>query len=264
MKRLAAVALVVVCMALPACAQRGSAHGGFSGHGGFSSHGAQGFHGGFSAPASRGFSGRAGGRAYGAPRGFQRPGVGAYRGRGPYTGSWRYRRPYISPYGAGVGYGYPAWGAPYFLSDPDFDDNYDDSQAQQNSNAYDQQPDAGQQEPEQQMGPYAPAPYPGSPYAGGSYAPPPYPGPSYAAPSYPAPSAAPRPAPAPASEEAVTLVFKDGRPPEQIHNYLMTGDTLYIGDRQHREIAVDQLDLAATTKVNREAGVDFHLPGVSR
>jgi hypothetical protein len=196
--------------------------------------------------------------------------VGAYRGRGPYTGSWRYRRPYISPYGVGYGYpgyGYPGWGAPYFLSDPDFDDSDDDSSAQQNSNAYDQQPDAGQQEPEQQMGPYAPAPYPGSPYAGGPYAPPPYPGPSYAAPnaapSYAAPSVQPRPAPAPASEEAVTLVFKDGRPPEQIHNYLMTANTLYVGDQRRREIPVDQLDLAATAKVNREAGVDFHLPGAS-
>ncbi|HEY1903158.1 MAG TPA: hypothetical protein VGG56_12030 [Terracidiphilus sp.] len=258
MKRLAAVALVVFFMALPACAQHGSSHGGgFSGHGGFSSHGAQGFHGGFSAPASRGFSSRVNGRAFSVPRGFQRPGVGAYRGRAPYTGSWRHRRPYIPRYGAGVVYGYPVWGAPYFLSDPGFDDYDDDSSAYaQQQEPEQQQPEP--QEPDQQMGPYAPAPYSGSPYAGGSYPPQPYPGPSYSA-----PSAQPRPVPAPASEETVTLVFKDGRPPEQIHNYLMTANTLFVGDQRHREIPVDQLDLAATAKANREAGVDFHLPGAS-
>jgi hypothetical protein len=67
------------------------------------------------------------------------------------------------------------------------------------------------------------------------------------------------PAPVPASEEAVTLIFKDGRPPEQIHNYLLTRSTLYVGD-PHRAIPTDQLDLDATAKVNQAAGVDFQLP----
>jgi hypothetical protein len=69
-----------------------------------------------------------------------------------------------------------------------------------------------------------------------------------------------RPAPAPASEEAVTLIFKDGRPPEQIHNYLLTRSTLYVGDQLRRAIPTDQLDLVATAKANQEAGVDFQLP----
>jgi hypothetical protein len=66
------------------------------------------------------------------------------------------------------------------------------------------------------------------------------------------------------SEAAVTLIFKDGRPPEQIHNYILTRDTLYVGDRRSSEIPIDQLDLEATAKVNRDAGVDFRVPEGSR
>jgi hypothetical protein len=66
--------------------------------------------------------------------------------------------------------------------------------------------------------------------------------------------------PALGSEGAVTLVFKDGRPPEQIHNYLLTRNTLYVQDQKHQEIPTDQLDLVATAKVNEDAGVDFRLP----
>jgi hypothetical protein len=62
------------------------------------------------------------------------------------------------------------------------------------------------------------------------------------------------------SEDAVTLVFKDGRPPEQIHNYLLTRTTLYVRDQHRRDIPLDQLDLAATQKSNHDAGVDFQLP----
>jgi hypothetical protein len=61
-------------------------------------------------------------------------------------------------------------------------------------------------------------------------------------------------------EDAVTLVFKDGRPAEHIHNYAMTRTTLYVQDQHHREIAIADLDLAATVKANREAGVSFAVP----
>jgi hypothetical protein len=60
------------------------------------------------------------------------------------------------------------------------------------------------------------------------------------------------------------LIFKDGRPPMQIHNYLLTRDTLFVGDRHPSEIPVDQLDLGETAKVNRAAGVDFRLPEGTR
>ena len=73
-------------------------------------------------------------------------------------------------------------------------------------------------------------------------------------------SVLPHPSPTPGSEEAVTLIFKDGRTPEQIHNYLLTRTTLYVGDPYHRDIPISQLDLAATAKVNHDAGIDFHLP----
>jgi hypothetical protein len=71
------------------------------------------------------------------------------------------------------------------------------------------------------------------------------------------------PTSAPLSEEAVTIVFKDGRPPEQIHNYILTRTTLSVQDQQRRNIPLDQLDIAATEKVNKEAGVDFQLPNAT-
>ena len=66
------------------------------------------------------------------------------------------------------------------------------------------------------------------------------------------------------NEDAITLLSKDGRPPEQIHNYLLTRTTLYVRDQQRRDITLDQLDLAATQKVNHDAGVDFPLPLTSK
>jgi len=59
----------------------------------------------------------------------------------------------------------------------------------------------------------------------------------------------------------ITLIFKDGRPAEHIHNYLLSRNTLTILDGRHRDIPVNQLDLAATENANRGAGIDFHLPG---
>jgi hypothetical protein len=62
------------------------------------------------------------------------------------------------------------------------------------------------------------------------------------------------------NDDAVTLVFKDGRAPEKIHNYALTRTTVYVTDGRRREIPVAALDLAATEQVNRAAGVDFQLP----
>jgi len=59
---------------------------------------------------------------------------------------------------------------------------------------------------------------------------------------------------------AVTLVFKDGRPAEQIHSYILTRTTLYVRDQHHRDIPIDQLDLAATQRLNHDAAVDFQTP----
>jgi hypothetical protein len=101
-------------------------------------------------------------------------------------------------------------------------------------------------------------------YAGSGY---PEPGPE----NYPPQPDQEQPAPVtpemqyvPSSADAVTLVFKDGRPPEQIHNYLATSKTLTVIDgNHHREIPVADLDVSATVKANRETGVGFQLPGAT-
>jgi hypothetical protein len=80
----------------------------------------------------------------------------------------------------------------------------------------------------------------------------------------PYPPSMPGPPPALDSEQAVTLVFKDGRPTEQIRNYVLTPTTLYVQDRQQRAIPVEQLDLLATAKINQDAGVSFQLPNTAR
>jgi hypothetical protein len=242
MKRLAAVALIVVGVALPICAQRsGGSHGGFSGHA------SSGFHGGFSghsAPASNGGSrASAPGRyAAGTPRstgsvaqGSLRAGAGNSRGRAPYNGDRHHRRPYRSAYGTGFPYGYPGLigGYPYGYADNGYGDTGDSDDAQAAANA---SPDGNDAQPP--LEPYQQPPLePWQPN-----------------------SVLPHPSSATGSEDAVTLIFKDGRPPERIHNYLLTRTTLYVDDTNHRVIPTSQLDLVATAKVNHDAGVDFRLP----
>ena len=64
----------------------------------------------------------------------------------------------------------------------------------------------------------------------------------------------------PAPEDTTTLVFKDGRPPEQIHNYALSRTAIYITGPRIREIALDDLDLAATQRANQDSGTPFQLP----
>jgi hypothetical protein len=64
-------------------------------------------------------------------------------------------------------------------------------------------------------------------------------------------------------QDAVTLIYNDGRPPEQIHNYMLTSTRLYVMDENRCAIPVSQLDLDATKRVNRDAGIDFRLPVTS-
>ncbi len=66
------------------------------------------------------------------------------------------------------------------------------------------------------------------------------------------------------AQPATTLIFKDGRPSTQVHNYALTGSTLYALDGESRqEIPLSLLNVPATVEANRAAGVDFALP-VSR
>jgi hypothetical protein len=129
-----------------------------------------------------------------------------------------------------IPYGANGWIAPGYLGYGDY--GSDDNSGSATTQAYDGQPQPDQSG-QDQAGPLSPYP--------------PYPGP-------------PQPISAPASQEAVTLVFADGRPSEQIHNYMLTRTTLFVLDEHHRDIPLNQLDLAATAKVNHDAGVDFQLP----
>lgn len=69
----------------------------------------------------------------------------------------------------------------------------------------------------------------------------------------------------PEVQQPLTVIFKNGRPPEMIQNYMMSSRTLTDLDRQHYEqIPLDQIDVAATEQLNRTRGVDFQIPAMSR
>lgn len=149
------------------------------------------------------------------------------------TAGTRYRRPYRYRYTGPAIYGVGGWVNPGYLA---YDTGYDSGYNDDPGYAAPPYPDPGQAGP---IGPPDPSmmPQPQAPVA-------------YAS----------APAAEPASEDAVTLVFKDGRPNQQVHNYALTRSTLYVLDQHRREIAVGDLDLAATVKLNQESGVDFHPP----
>jgi hypothetical protein len=268
MKRLAAVALIVAGVVFPAFGQHGGAgHGGAGGHAGFSGHS------GFSVGASSRFAGPSrfaapsrfapGGPMRRSPGSFGRVPSG-YPGsrRAPYPGLYsrpnpgpKYgypaqrsgdrgvgnirdrdhrRSPYISAIGAVYPYSLGPWIWPVYPTYLDYGDDYgDDSQGAQNALTSDMEyyDNGDYDEPPQQwpaLGPNAPSAYQ-----------------SQAAPD---------------SETAVTLIFKDGRRPLQIHNYALTQSTLFVGDARGVTIPIDQIDIPATEKANSDAGVDFHLP----
>ena len=323
MRRLAAVSVVVVGLALSgisnaALGQHGGGGGGSHGGGGGVSHGGGGFSG-HAAPVSRGnpggnpgsnpgFAARSSGapspamrgsapRAFGASHvgggyrvgggysagggyrvgsgqvhygartaGYQRNGTDQAGRRDPRDprnpGRGRYRDRHGNYYGGGIGYGLP-YGYPgdgylgYGLGYGD-DESYadqgiysdSDSDSQQGypdngypDNGYGQGDGTGANGYDPQSGP-AYNGYDQQRYAGVARAP--YTG--AAAQSVPGPS------------PAVTLIFKDSRPTEQVHNFLLTANTLSVLDGHPHDIPVGELDLAATVRANRGAGVDFRLP----
>lgn len=69
--------------------------------------------------------------------------------------------------------------------------------------------------------------------------------------------------PAKAAEEALrtTLVFKDRRPRETVVSYAIVGGMLLdLNPTHRRKIALSDLDLPETARVNEQDGVDFRLP----
>jgi hypothetical protein len=122
-------------------------------------------------------------------------------------------------------------------------------------------PDYGQQAPYAQGGPYDEGyPPPRAPYAPQGYPPPPQSGNQSDAQSPAAQSSAAQSDGL--DHPAVTLVFNDGRQPVKVHSYVLTGSSVFVAENGHqRVIPIADLDLPATIAQNRDAGVDFELPG---
>jgi hypothetical protein len=65
------------------------------------------------------------------------------------------------------------------------------------------------------------------------------------------------------NEPAVTLVFRDHRPNQVIHNYLINGGTLTVWDEYAHDIPIADLNIEATRKLNRDKGIDLMLPNAN-
>jgi hypothetical protein len=156
-----------------------------------------------------------------------------------------------------AGYGYP------YVIDPGFydwslpDDSESDDESGTNP-AYD----------EGGAGPDYPAPYPEYGYG----APGEMPQDAFAGEVPPAAersrqgaAAGPSAVSAPNSGQKLTVIFRSDRVPVKMQNYMMTAKVLTDLDAQHYEqIPIDQIDVAATERVNQADGVGFAVPGASR
>ncbi|MGB8030630.1 MAG: hypothetical protein WCF30_13335 [Terracidiphilus sp.] len=269
-------AIALLALAVPAFAQHGGVHAGsiggrgFSGPAGFSSHPAFSGSPGFArpAPAAR-YGSVAGFRTYGQPgprspyygnrfaAGRSSPGrfsynpraAGLSRGRNPDRDRFDARRRqfhnwYVSTYPYWAGYPYLIDPNAYNLGLYDWDDSDNSASDTSQSDSY-------------ESNQYGPAPLYPPPYPEEA---PPYPNQGYAAPVAEAGAAVPA-----VSDQFLTVIFKNGRAPIKVRNYLMTAKVLTDLDSQHYEqIPLDQIDLAATVRINTAAGVDFQVPGASR
>lgn len=149
------------------------------------------------------------------------------RNLGGYYGSWGYVAPYYYPADSSV-YGYD-----YVGSGPDLYSG----------------PPVGPNDPMLHMIVEQPP--------AGRYGPPPD------VQAYEPPAAAPLPAATPAPEvkpgEPTVLVFRNGKQ-QEVTNYAIMGDTLYVFDENRKKIALADLDLPATVKANDDRGMEFKVP----
>lgn len=78
-----------------------------------------------------------------------------------------------------------------------------------------------------------------------------------------APPAAPQPPATPPAEvkpgEPTELVFRDGKH-QEVTNYAIMGDSLYVFDQARKKIALADLDIPATIKANDDRGIEFRMP----
>ena len=88
------------------------------------------------------------------------------------------------------------------------------------------------------------------------------------APTHPAPQdqavEEPSASPPPAAQEVrpgvpTILVFRDGHKQDVI-NYAIMGQTVYVFDNRTKKVALADLDVPATIKANDDQGVEFHVP----
>jgi hypothetical protein len=271
-------AIALLALAAPAFAQ----HGGHGGRGGQGSAGRAGFSGSPGFSQARSFAAPAPPARYGAPSARVRASASAgFRGTVrpdypiPSNGSRiNAGRPAYHPAGAGrsgasnrgqsdtrrrsfnnwyTNY-YPAWrGYEYpYLIDPGFYDWGDTDSGNSGASASN---DSGTSAYDQgDAAPGYPAPYPDEGYG------PPYEQPAEQ-PAAPVPAAVSAPLP----KQPLTVIFKSGRDPIRIENYMMTAKVLTDLDAQHYEqIPLDQVDRVATQWANSAVGVDFQIPGAAR
>jgi len=76
--------------------------------------------------------------------------------------------------------------------------------------------------------------------------------------------APPSPAQPPAAHDAKpnepsVLVFRDGHH-QEVSNYAIMGQTVYVFDQRPQKIALADLDVPATIKANDERGLEFNIP----
>jgi hypothetical protein len=80
--------------------------------------------------------------------------------------------------------------------------------------------------------------------------------------AYSSPPEPEMPAPAPAdvtSNDPTVLVFRNGQH-QQVINYAIMGDSLYVFDQGRKRIGLADLDIPATIKANEDAGQEFKVP----
>jgi hypothetical protein len=153
---------------------------------------------------------------------------GGGRGRGGY-GGWAYVMPYYYPVdNSAYGYDYVGAGPDLYSGPP-----------------------VGPNDPLHMVGEQPPV----DPYG---YGPPPD------AEAYAAPPAAPTaPPPEVKPGEPTVLVFRNGKQ-QEVTNYAIMGDTLYVFDQSKRKIALADLDIAATVKANDDRGMEFKVPPTAK
>lgn len=173
-------------------------------------------------------------------------------------------------------YDYPGWlayGYPYDLNPGFFDwgdnDNSGYDQGNQPSGYYDE--GAGYQSQDLVSG-YQPQ-YEANgessieEYGRPGEQPPPWPGPgaSGTAPENPPSESGVSAAFVPPLDGPLTVIFKGGRAPEKMQDFMLTAKALTDLDTHHYEqIPLDQIDISATAQANRANGLDFEVPGASR